>query len=196
MQKLRWMLTSALLAAVLTIGLLFGVADAQSRMRVGQLIAANITSLTGITIASGGLTVTAGNVAVTAGDLTLAAGSVTAGNDLIATDDATVGDALNTYDLITTKPTVIVVTDGSTITPLGSYVAISSSASTGTSAIAGCASGTAGWRITAVNQANTTITITDTGTIKASGNAALGQYDSWSAMCDGTNWIETSEANN
>ena len=41
-----------------------------------------------------------------------------------------------------------------------------------------------------------TITITDTGTLKLSGNAALGQYDTITLWSDGTNWIEISETNN
>jgi hypothetical protein len=41
-----------------------------------------------------------------------------------------------------------------------------------------------------------TITLTDTGTLKLSGNAALGQYDNITLMSDGANWVELSETNN
>jgi len=41
-----------------------------------------------------------------------------------------------------------------------------------------------------------TITLTDTGTLKLGGNAALGQYDSITLLSDGTNWIQVSKADN
>lgn len=46
------------------------------------------------------------------------------------------------------------------------------------------------------NQASTTITISDTGTLKLSGNLALGQYDSVTLISDGTNWIQAATSNN
>ena len=67
-------------------------------------------------------------------------------------------------------------------------------AATGTSAIGGYA--TAGRVIVLVNVGSNTITLTDTGTLKLSGNAALGQYDNITLMSDGTNWVELSETNN
>jgi hypothetical protein len=50
--------------------------------------------------------------------------------------------------------------------------------------------GTAGDVLTLVNIGSNAITITDTGTLKLSGNAALGQYDSVTLLSDGTNWIQ------
>ena len=111
-----------------------------------------------------------------------------AGGDVSVGDDFTLGG-----DLVTTPGTTIVVTPGSTVTPLGAYVPLSSTGTVGTSAIAGP---TAGRRITLVNVAATTITFTDTGTLKLTGNIALGQYDTLSLVGDGTNWLQLSTANN
>ena len=92
-----------------------------------------------------------------------------------------------------TKMTRVVVTDGSTITPLGTNQPISSTANTGTSAIA---AGVAGDVLYLVNVGSSTITLTDTGTLKLGGNRALGVTDGISLMYDGTNWVETAFANN
>lgn len=108
--------------------------------------------------------------------------------DWSVTDDLTVAG-----DLVNTPGTTIVVTPGGTVTPLGAYVPISSTAGAGTSAIAGP---TAGRMIYIVNVSATTITFTDTGTLKLSGNIALGQYDTLTLRGDGTNWIQVGTSNN
>lgn len=109
-------------------------------------------------------------------------------------DDLTVADDLSAADLINPPPAVAVVSDGSTITPLGAFQPISSTGATGTATIAGC---TAGRVTTLANQANTTITITDTGNLRLAGNAALGQYDTLTVRClNGTLWLEVARANN
>lgn len=115
-------------------------------------------------------------------------GDLTVGDDATVTDDFTVGG-----DIVTTPGTAIVVTGGSTITPLGAYVPITGSTGVGTSSIAGP---TAGRLIYIVNMANATITLTDTGTLKLGGNFAMGQYDSITLRGDGTNWIEAGRSNN
>lgn len=89
--------------------------------------------------------------------------------------------------------TSITVTTDAIITPLGSYQPLSSA---GTVQTASIATGTAGDLLTLVNNTNTTITLTDTGTLKLGGNRALGQYDTITLISDGTNWVERSFANN
>jgi hypothetical protein len=119
---------------------------------------------------------------------TFSISDLTLTDDLIVTDDLTVGGWYSA-----TKQTTIVVSDGSTITPLGTYAPISATATTGTSSIA---NPTAGRVLLIVNVGSATITLTDTGTLKLSGNAALGQFDTLSLLGDGTNWVEISETNN
>lgn len=92
-----------------------------------------------------------------------------------------------------TPATSITVTTDAIITPLGSYQPLTSS---GTVQTASLATGTAGDVLTLVNTTNTSIVLTDTGTLKLAGNRTLGQYDTLTLVSDGTNWIERSFANN
>jgi hypothetical protein len=115
--------------------------------------------------------------------------------DLAVTEQLTVSD--NTTlgaRVVNSKQTRVVVTDGSTVTPLGAFQPISATANTGTSSIGGC---TQGRQVELINVANVTITFTDTANLRLSGNAALGQYDSLTVHClDGTIWVEVGETNN
>lgn len=121
--------------------------------------------------------------------------------DLLSVADLAVSEQLTVSDnatlaahVVNTKQTVVVVSDGSTVTPLGAFQPISATGNTGTSSIGGC---TAGRRVEFINQANVTITFTDTANLRLSSNAALGQYDSLSVRClDGTIWVEVGETNN
>lgn len=120
--------------------------------------------------------------------------SVVLSGDLIVGDDATVADDLTVGgDVVNTPTTAIVVTQGGTITPTGSYVPITGTTGVGTASVA---NPTAGRLIYITNLANATITLTDTGTLKLSANFAMGQYDSITLRGDGTNWIEAGRSNN
>lgn len=114
--------------------------------------------------------------------------------DLTVGDDATVSDDLTTADLYLTQQSTQTITYQGTITPTGAYHQIAASAARGTSSIAGAS--TAGRVVTLVNIGSQTITLTDTGTLKLSGNAALGQYDNITLIADGTNWIQVSKTDN
>jgi hypothetical protein len=85
-----------------------------------------------------------------------------------------------------TKQTRIVVTDGSTITPLGTYTPISSTAATGTSAVANGA--VPGQLLILHNVGGQTITLTDTGTLHLTGNASMTSDDSTLLIWDGAAW--------
>jgi hypothetical protein len=115
--------------------------------------------------------------------------------DLAVTEQMTLSDDLIVAgDQINTPGTVIVVSDGSTITPLSAYQPLSSTANTGTNVIGGC---TAGKTTTMSNQFTTTITISDSGNLRLAGNMALGQYDTLTVRChNGTLWLEVARANN
>jgi hypothetical protein len=120
-------------------------------------------------------------------------GNVTTGADVTVGDDLTVADDLAAADHIATQATAQTITAGGTITPTGMYHQITAAAARGTSSISGKS---AGRLLVLINVGSNTITLTDTGTLKLSANAALGQYDSISLISDGTNWIELAKANN
>lgn len=109
--------------------------------------------------------------------------------------DATVAEGLTVGDgLAVSAQTAISVTNNATITPTGTYQPLES-ADTVTASLA--ASGyAAGTLLTLINTSNTTIVFTDTGTLKASGNVSLGQYDAALFWFDGTNWIQIGESDN
>ena len=121
-------------------------------------------------------------------------GALTVGTDVTINDDATVADDLTTDDLFLDKQSAQTITDGGTITPTGAYHQITAAAARGTSSVAGV--GTAGRVLVLVNVGSNTITLTDTGTLKLSGNAALGQFDTITLLSDGTNWIQVSKTDN
>lgn len=135
------------------------------------------------------LTVTNG---LTSDDLT-ATDDIVAGDDATVTDDLTVTDAANVSDLILTPATSITVTMNATITPGGSYQPLTSAGTVNTSSITVLPAGEV---LTLVNNSNTSIVFTDTGTLKLSGNITLGQYDSLTLRSDGTNYIQLSTSNN
>jgi hypothetical protein len=124
---------------------------------------------------------------------------LTATDDVIATDDLRATDGLSVTGNSTlgedvlvdnyqsfTKQTRVVVTDGSTITPLGTYTPISSTATTGTSAIT--AGERAGQLLILHNVGSSTITLTDTGTLHLTGNGTMTADDSTMLIWDGSAW--------
>lgn len=89
--------------------------------------------------------------------------------------------------------TAITVSNNSSITPTGMYQPLTAVAAVGTSSIAAQAAGT----VVVFQNVNTNaITLTDTGTLRLAGNAALGQHDTLTLLSDGTNWIEVSRSDN
>lgn len=87
----------------------------------------------------------------------------------------------------------LAVTVNATIAPTGTYQPLSAVANVGLSSVT---AGTAGDWLLFTNTVTYTITFTDTGTLKLSGNAALGQYDTLLLACDGTNWLEFARVDN
>lgn len=99
---------------------------------------------------------------------------------------------VGTFLRITPATAITVTTDG-LITPGGSYQPLTSG---GTVQTASIAAGTAGDTLFLINTTNTSIVISDTGTLKLGGNRTLGQYDTLMLVSDGTNWIERAFTNN
>lgn len=89
--------------------------------------------------------------------------------------------------LVIEPQTAISVTNAGVITPTGSYQPLESAGPV-TATLAACSTaGRVYWFINTVNQ---TITISDTGNTVMSNNAALGQYDALTMLCDGTRLIQ------
>lgn len=96
-------------------------------------------------------------------------------------------------DVTLSPQTAIMVTQDSTISPTGSYQPLTAENDVSTSSIT---AGSAGDVLYLTNTVTWTITLTDTGALKLSGNAALGQYDTLLLIADGTNWIEVVQTDN
>lgn len=108
--------------------------------------------------------------------------------------DLTVGDDTILGGNVTLSPaTAISVTMNATITPASAYQPLESAGTVNTASIT---AGAAGDLLVLVNTVNTSIVLTDTGTLKLGGNRTLGQYDSLTLISDGTNWVELSFTNN
>lgn len=166
----------------------YGAMNAQTiRQNFEWIIAKRITvtGINGMTVQRGGLTVTDGGITVSDDNVTVVEG--------ITAADVTVSDDINTADLIGSTYTTITLGYAGTITPTGMYQQLTAAAARGTSSVA---NPTAGRIVTLVNIGSNTITLTDTGTLKLSGNVALGQYDAVTLFGDGTNWIQVSTSNN
>lgn len=173
---------SGLVALVALVVMLIaaGVLQAQSnRSVVGWLIADRAT------VQGGGLTVTG---ATTLADTTVTGTAALTGNLTQADGNVTVADDLNVA-----AQTAISVTMNAIITPTGTYQPLESAGTVNTASVA---AGTAGDLLVLVNTVNTSIVLTDTGTLKLGGNRTLGQYDTLTLWSDGTNWVELSFTNN
>lgn len=108
--------------------------------------------------------------------------------------DITDGDITLADDFIIEAQTAISVTDGSTITPTGTYQQLESAAEvTGTLTTSGLTTGTT---YEFIVTSNTTINIADTGVQRLAGAWAGGQYDVLAVRWDGTNWIERYRSDN
>jgi hypothetical protein len=100
-----------------------------------------------------------------------------------------VSDSISTTNLLFSERSALTIGESGTITPTGGYQRLTSAGNVGTSSITGHVEG----RILILqNIGSNTITLTDTGTLKLSGNAALGAGDPVILMSDGTNWIQIS----
>lgn len=121
---------------------------------------------------------------------------VTVTDQLVVSNDLTVSDVAALSSLKYTAGTTQTLTADGTIAVANSYALLSAAGSIGTSNIGTCNLLNQGQLLILENVSNTTITITDTGTLKLSGNAALAQWDSAALVCDGTNWVQLYEQDN
>lgn len=125
---------------------------------------------------------------------------VTVNDQLDVLGDATFSDqAAFETDIYSTAQSTATLTSGGTLTPSSNYVRVSAAGNVGLSSIAGCSAGAEYSKILhIINMANVTITFTDTSSLKLSGNAALGQYDSLVLRCDNGHgyWVQMAKTDN
>lgn len=192
------------LVVALVIALLFGgmvnapVLAQAAKQQFEWILAKRLTVDT--TAAIGGNTTVGGSASVT-GNMTVGgalavtgastlSGNVAAGASLTTTNRVNVGTLLRLA-----PATAAVLTADGTLTPVGSYQPISSTAAIGTASIA-TATTAAGTLMYVINVGSQTITFTDTGVLKLSGNAALGAGDTLLLVSDGAAWNQVSKTDN
>lgn len=130
--------------------------------------------------------VASGNMAMT--------GTLYAGGAATLNSSASVGTNLTVDEWLILDPAdTITITQGATLTAEASYQPITAAGAVSFGAIT---AETAGTFLRLINVGSNTITISDTGTLKLSGNIALGQYDSLALLSDGTNWIQMGTSDN
>ena len=117
--------------------------------------------------------------------------SLTAANNITTTAALKFGTLLGGG--VPALSTYITVTTNSYITPTYTLQPLTSADGVFT---ANVAAGVAGRLLVLWNVANTTITISDTGTIMLSAVWAGTQYDTLTLLSDGTNWLEISRSTN
>lgn len=174
MNRIKGAGLAVVLALLLSLVFAEGIAQAQGRSVFGWVVASRLT-VSNATDLQGALDV---------------GGAATLDSTLSVAGDLTLSDDLNL-----TAQSAATVTNGGDVTPSGAYVPLTAAGNVGTSSIV-TTSATTGDIVQFVNSANVTITFTDTGALKLSGNAALGQYDTLTLLFDGTNWIEIAQVDN
>lgn len=91
--------------------------------------------------------------------------------------------------------TQISVTMNGSIDPTGTFQRLNSAGNVAVSG-ANIEVKPAGTLLVLVNVGSSTITISETGTLKSAGNIALGALDSATLLSDGTNWYQIAASNN
>lgn len=142
----------------------------------------------------------AGNV-VLHGNVTVAdANDLTVTDDVAVTDDIVTVDIYSTGEVGASRQTTVTVTSGGTIPTTSSFVPLAGAySSVGTSTVSGCTAGaTYSKVVTLYNTGTNSVVLTDTSTLKLSGNVTLGQTDTVVLRCDtGTgNWLQIATSNN
>lgn len=178
----RYPILGALLLVLVLVVLLVSPLSAQVRQPFEWIFAKRLTVET--TTALGGATTIGGALTGTSAAFS---GNVTGGGTLSVAGDLAASDALYLI-----PGTAITVTNGGTITPTTAVQELTAAGNVGAE-LAACGDGQV---LHLVNLSNVTITITDTGTIRLEGNAALGQYDTLTVVGNGVSCIELARANN
>ncbi len=119
--------------------------------------------------------------------------TVTIKDNLTLTGNFEVTDHLLTQaELYMIPPDNLTVTNGGTITPTAAVMVLTAAGTVG----AALAPAGDGQFLILVNNANQTITISETATARIAGNFAMGQYDVLTLIGEGVTWHEVARSNN
>lgn len=179
--------TTAVLVALLLVGLLFAAVDAQATYQKFENLWAKTLTTTGDVTVGDDLTVT--------GDISgaMLPTTINASGNVDITGNLEVVDHIaNSGQQYYITGAAVTVAAGATITPTEALVELTAAGSVGAS-LATC---TDGQYVMFVNTAAQTITITDTGTTRLAGDWAGGQYDTLTLACVGVAWYEMARSVN
>lgn len=119
--------------------------------------------------------------------------TVTIKDNLTLTGNFEVTDHLLTQaELYMIPPDNLTVTNGGIITPTAAVMVLTAAGTVG----AALAPAGDGQFLILVNNANQTITISETATARIAGNFAMGQYDVLTLIGEGVTWHEVARSNN
>ena len=182
-RPINWGLLIALIALLIGCLSLYRMSMPQPPM-----VALGTTNLDALSLDS---TLTVGGASTLTGAVSGGSTGTFAGT-IFGTGEIDVGTFLNMSAASTISVTNEVGATG--ITPLGSYQPLNSAGNVGT--IVTTTGFTTGDIVTLVNIGSNTITISDTGVMKLSGNAALGPADTLTIVFHSVQWIELAEGAN
>lgn len=138
------------------------------------------------------------NGAVTVKNNATVTGTVSTAN-LLVSNNADVTGNLEVVDHLLTQaelymipPDNLTVTNGGVITPTAAVMVLTAAGTVGAS----MAPAGDGQFLILVNNANQTITISETSTARMAGDFAMGQYDTITFIGEGVVWHETARSNN
>lgn len=121
-----------------------------------------------------------------------AASLLVSGNGDVTGNLEVVDHLLTQAELYMIPPANLTVTNGGIITPTAAVMVLTAAGTVGSS----LAPAGDGQFLILVNNANQTITISETATARMAGDFAMGQYDTITFIGEGVTWHETARSNN
>lgn len=201
MRKVLYALTALV---VLLAGVVIG--QAQPVQDVAAQVGSGIGNydIVGNVLIHGNITLVDGaDLVLSSGSDLTNAGAVT--NNGAVTFNSTVttnGSLINVGLVGASRQSTVTVTSGGTVAVTSGFVPLAGAYNTvGTSTVTGCSAGTLASiapYVVLYNTGTNSVVFTDTGTLKLSGNATLGQTDTLMLKCDtGTgNWLQVGKVDN
>ena len=189
MKRTTHALAAILIAALLIVS--FGAAlDAQGIRQQFEHVIARALTVNGATTINSSTTI---NGELTANGATTINGAATFNGSSNFAGHIVADDYFATTDWVyLIPPPAMVITDGATITPTATVMELTATAPAGAELI----NAADGQFLVLVNTGAQTITISDTATIEATGDIALGQNDTLTLIGVGVKWYQIAASNN